>query len=62
MTTKLLTPAELVAYLAEHGVSVTGFKDLPERGKSGRLSLYDGREILEMLTADSAGEIEEGAV
>jgi hypothetical protein len=52
MSTKLLTPAELVAYLARHGVSVTGFKGLPERGKAGRLSLYDPREILELMTTE----------
>jgi hypothetical protein len=62
MSTRLLTPAELVKYLARHGVTVTRLKGLPERGKAGRLLLYDGREILEILTAESVGETEEGTI
>jgi hypothetical protein len=52
MTTNLLTPAQLVKYLAKHGVTVTRLKGLPERGKAGRLSLYDPREVLELMTAE----------
>jgi hypothetical protein len=52
MSTKLLPPAELVKYLARHGVTVSRLKGLPERGRAGELSLYDPREILELMTTE----------